>query len=123
MVGSTFSGRWRSVAVIGVSSGQMVLNIGLPVVSVTSARELAALLVHELAMNAGGIGTTFSDADRILRHIRDAGVLAQSALMHDTVILEDPEDVAACLVTLSQPGTAWLTGNVLRVDGGESVSG
>lgn len=52
--------------VIGVSSGQMVLNIGLPVVSVTSARELAALLVRELAMNAGGIGTTFSHLVREL---------------------------------------------------------
>ena len=37
--------------------------------------------------------------------------------------LTTPEDVAKCLVTLSGEGTAWLTGNVLRVDGGESVSG
>ena len=44
----------------GVSEGQMVLNIGLPVVSVTSLREFAALVVRELAMNAGGLGTTFS---------------------------------------------------------------
>ncbi|MES2594387.1 MAG: hypothetical protein V4662_03575 [Verrucomicrobiota bacterium] len=52
--------------VVGVSSGQMILNIGLPVVSVTSARELASLLVRELAMNAGGIGTTFSHLVREL---------------------------------------------------------
>ncbi len=52
--------------VIGVSSGQMMLNIGLPVVSVTSAREFASLLVQELAMNAGGIGTTFSHLVREL---------------------------------------------------------
>jgi len=52
--------------VIGVSSGQMILNIGLPVVSVTSAREFAALLVRELAMNTGGIGTTFSHVVREL---------------------------------------------------------
>jgi hypothetical protein len=52
--------------VIGVSSGEMNLNIGLPVVSVTSAREFAALLVRELAMNAGGIGTTFSHVVREL---------------------------------------------------------
>lgn len=37
--------------------------------------------------------------------------------------LTRPEDVATCLVDLSRPGTAWLTGNVLRVDGGESISG
>lgn len=37
--------------------------------------------------------------------------------------LTTPEDVARCLVALSAPGTAWLTGNVLRVDGGEAISG
>lgn len=37
--------------------------------------------------------------------------------------LTQPEDVAACMVALSGPGTQWMTGNVLRVDGGESVSG
>lgn len=37
--------------------------------------------------------------------------------------LTRPEDVATCLVDLARPGTQWLTGNVLRVDGGESVAG
>ncbi|MEQ1507927.1 MAG: SDR family oxidoreductase [Myxococcota bacterium] len=37
--------------------------------------------------------------------------------------LTTPEDVAKCLVALAHPGTAWMTGNVLRIDGGESVSG
>lgn len=35
--------------------------------------------------------------------------------------LTTPEDVAACLVELARPGTYWLTGNTLRVDGGEDV--
>lgn len=50
----------------GIGQGEIVVNIGLPVVSVISARELAALLVRELAMNAGGIGTTFSHVVREL---------------------------------------------------------
>ncbi|MDP6934610.1 MAG: SDR family oxidoreductase, partial [Myxococcota bacterium] len=33
--------------------------------------------------------------------------------------LTRPEDVAACLVELSRPGTYWMTGNIIRVDGGE----
>ena len=37
--------------------------------------------------------------------------------------LTTPSDVADCLISLAGEGTAWLTGNVLRVDGGESVSG
>lgn len=37
--------------------------------------------------------------------------------------LTEPQDVARCLLDLSRPGTYWLTGNVLRVDGGEDISG
>ena len=35
--------------------------------------------------------------------------------------LTTPEDVANCLVELARPGTAWLTGNTLRIDGGEDI--
>lgn len=37
--------------------------------------------------------------------------------------LTTPEDVAACLLSLCSPGTAWLTGEVIRIDGGEDVAG
>ena len=37
--------------------------------------------------------------------------------------LTTPEDVARCLIALSGPGTAWMTGNVIQVDGGEAISG
>ncbi|TNE85815.1 MAG: SDR family oxidoreductase [Deltaproteobacteria bacterium] len=37
--------------------------------------------------------------------------------------LTTPEDVASCLVALAGPGTAWMTGNVIKVDGGEAISG
>jgi len=37
--------------------------------------------------------------------------------------LTTPEDVADCLIELSKAGTAWLTGNTLRVDGGEDICG
>jgi enoyl-[acyl-carrier protein] reductase III len=33
------------------------------------------------------------------------------------------DDVAGAIVTLSRPGTHWMTGNVIGVDGGELVSG
>lgn len=33
--------------------------------------------------------------------------------------LTRPEDVARCMVALSDPDTYWMTGNVIRVDGGE----
>lgn len=52
--------------VMGVTGGEMVLNIGLPLISVMSVRELAALLVRELALNTGGLGTTLSQVVREL---------------------------------------------------------
>ncbi|MBB5039131.1 M48 family metalloprotease [Prosthecobacter dejongeii] len=52
--------------VLGVAGGELILHIGLPIVSVVSAREFAALLVRELALNAGGLGTTFSHLVREL---------------------------------------------------------
>jgi len=37
--------------------------------------------------------------------------------------LTTPEDVADTLIELSRAGTGWLTGNTLRVDGGEEICG
>lgn len=34
-----------------------------------------------------------------------------------------PEDVARALVALCHPGTDWITGNVINVDGGEEIAG
>jgi enoyl-[acyl-carrier protein] reductase III len=32
-----------------------------------------------------------------------------------------PADVASAIATLAQPGAAWMTGNVINVDGGEEI--
>lgn len=48
----------------GILTGQTVLHLGLPVVSVVTARELGGLLAHELSHNAGGLGTIFVHAVR-----------------------------------------------------------
>lgn len=37
--------------------------------------------------------------------------------------LTTPDDVARAIVALSHPNTAWITGNVIGVDGGEDVVG
>ncbi len=36
--------------------------------------------------------------------------------------LTTPDDVAQAICVLSQPGIGWLTGNVIKVDGGESLA-
>jgi NAD(P)-dependent dehydrogenase (short-subunit alcohol dehydrogenase family) len=59
-----------------------------------------------------------------LEKIPGAGKLIEKALgRNPNGRLTTPEDVAACLVDLARPGTRWLNGNVLRVDGGEDCSG
>jgi NAD(P)-dependent dehydrogenase (short-subunit alcohol dehydrogenase family) len=35
--------------------------------------------------------------------------------------LTSPEDVARAIRALSAPGLGWITGNVIRVDGGEAL--
>jgi NAD(P)-dependent dehydrogenase (short-subunit alcohol dehydrogenase family) len=37
--------------------------------------------------------------------------------------LTTPNDVAQAVVALCHPGTDWITGNVINVDGGEEISG
>jgi len=37
--------------------------------------------------------------------------------------LTTPEDVARCIVAMAGEATAWMTGNVIRVDGGEDFVG
>jgi hypothetical protein len=48
----------------GILSGQTVLHLGLPVVSVITSRELGGLLAQELSHNAGGIGTPLAHVVR-----------------------------------------------------------
>jgi NAD(P)-dependent dehydrogenase (short-subunit alcohol dehydrogenase family) len=43
--------------------------------------------------------------------------------MHPAGRLTLPSDVAAALVALCAPGTGWVTGNVIGVDGAEDVAG
>jgi NAD(P)-dependent dehydrogenase (short-subunit alcohol dehydrogenase family) len=82
------------------------------------AFELAPHGVTALAIKAGVTDTP------ALRKIPGNEALIESARARNpTGRLTTPEDVAACLVDLARPGTRWLTGSVLNVDGGEDVTG
>lgn len=48
---------------------------------------------------------------------------AQARLRNPFHRLTTPEDVAEAILALSLPGFAWANGDVIRVDGGEAVSG
>ena len=80
------------------------------------AMELAP---KKISVNAILAGVTDTPA---LRKIPGHTTLLANALeKNPSGRLTQCEDVAACLVALSRAGTAWLTGNTLRVDGGESI--
>ena len=83
-------------------------------------RQLAMELApRKITVNAILAGVTDTPA---LRKIPGADTIAEVARTRNpSGRLTEPEDVAACLVELSRPGTYWLTGNVLRVDGGEEA--
>ncbi|MFZ5478243.1 MAG: SDR family oxidoreductase [Myxococcota bacterium] len=85
-------------------------------------RQLAVELGKKgITTNAILAGVTKTPA---LDKIPGADKLVEKALgRNPSGRLTQPEDVARCLVELSRPGTYWLNGNVLRVDGGEDCSG
>ncbi len=85
-------------------------------------RQLAVELAPQgITVNAIRAGVTDTAA---ARKIPGFEKLREAALLRNPFRrLTTPEDVARFMTVLVRPETAWLTGNVLGVDGGESISG
>lgn len=85
-------------------------------------RQLALELAPRgITVNAVRAGVTDTPA---LRKIPGSEFMVEQALQQNPHgRLTTPEDVARCMVVLSSPDTYWMTGNVLRVDGGEDFVG
>lgn len=85
-------------------------------------RQLAVELApRQITVNAIQAGVTVTPA---LEKIPGSDLIVAKSLARNPYgRLTLPEDVATCLVDLARPGTYWLTGNVLKVDGGEDISG
>jgi NAD(P)-dependent dehydrogenase (short-subunit alcohol dehydrogenase family) len=85
-------------------------------------RQLALELAeHGITANSIRAGVTDTPA---LRKIPGALEMADEAKARNPHgRLTTPEDVARCLVVLASPDTYWMTGNVIRVDGGEDFVG
>lgn len=95
---------------------------------VSAAKATLESHVRQLSLELAPAGHT---VNAILAGVTDTPALAKipgaESLMATAVRknphrrLTRPEDVAACLVELARPGTYWMTGNTLRVDGGEDA--
>ena len=85
-------------------------------------RQLAMELAPRgVAVNAVRAGVTDTPA---LRKIPGHELISDNArLRNPSGRLTTTDDIARALVALSGPGTEWITGNVLGVDGGEDIVG
>jgi len=74
-----------------------------------------------IAVNAIRAGVTDTPA---LRKIPGNELIADTALRRNpSGRLTTPDDVARAIAALCRPGTEWVTGNVIGVDGGEDIVG
>jgi NAD(P)-dependent dehydrogenase (short-subunit alcohol dehydrogenase family) len=85
-------------------------------------RQLAVELApREITVNGIQAGVTDTPA---LRKVPTAEtMLAHARGINPHGRLTTPDDIARAIVALAVPGTAWMTGNVIRVDGGEDIIG
>lgn len=85
-------------------------------------RQLAVeLATQHITVNAIQAGVTDTPA---LRKIPGNDALIDyAARVNPHGRLTTPDDVARAIVALSGAGTGWMTGNVIRVDGGEDIVG
>ncbi len=83
-------------------------------------RQLALELApRNVKVNAIQAGITDTPALRQIPGHEEAIEIAMAR--HPFGRMTTPEDVALALVELARPGCAWMTGNVIRVDGGEDI--
>lgn len=111
----TSEGSTRAIPQYGpVSAAKAVLEAHI--------RQLAVELAPSgITANALLAGTTDTPALRkIPGHER---LLEYARARNPHRRLTTPEDIARAIVSLSSPQTAWITGNTIRVDGGEGIAG
>ncbi len=80
------------------------------------AFELAPLRIRVNAIRAG-----VTDTPALRRIPVHQELMEQAARRNPSGRMTTPADVAAAIAVLAQPGAAWMTGNVINVDGGEEI--
>jgi NAD(P)-dependent dehydrogenase (short-subunit alcohol dehydrogenase family) len=83
-------------------------------------RQLALELApHGVAVNALRAGTTLTPA--LQKIPNSAKIVERSRALNPHGRLTQTEDVAEAIVLLSATDSSWITGNVIGVDGGETI--
>ncbi len=116
----------RIFAMTSAGGERVVPNYG----AVGAAKAALESHIRQLAVELAPAGIT---ANAILAGVTDTPAL-RLIPGHEKIVevakarnphkrLTTPEDVARCIVALCHPATYWMTGNVVHVDGGETVVG
>ncbi len=114
----------RIYAMTSEGGGKAVPEYG----PVSAAKAVLEAHIRQLALELAPLGMT---ANAILAGVTDTPALRRIP-GHDKLMafamkrnphgrLTTPLDVARCIVTLSSESTYWMTGNTIRVDGGEGA--
>jgi enoyl-[acyl-carrier protein] reductase III len=95
---------------------------------VSAAKAAIEAHIRQLAVELAPFGITANSIRAgvtdtpALRKIPGSEIITQKALeANPSGRLTTPKDVAEAIVALSHPGTHWITGNVIGVDGGEDL--
>ena len=88
-----------------------------------AGNELQRILVAPLGITANAIRAGVTDTPALRKIPGAAHMMAEQEAQNPHGRLGTPEDVAECLVALARPETYWMTGNTIRVDGGEDFIG
>ena len=82
-----------------------------------------ALELAPLGITANAIRAGVTDTPALRKIPGAAHMMEEQRAQNPHGRLGKPEDVAGCLVALAMPETHWMTGNTIRVDGGEDFIG
>ncbi|MCL2825080.1 MAG: SDR family oxidoreductase [Polyangiaceae bacterium] len=98
--------------------------------AVSAAKAAIEAYVRQLAVELAPIGITVNalcpgvtETQALLKVPDHQHMMSIALHKHPQHRLTQPEDVAAAIIALSAPETYWITGNVINVEGGESISG
>ncbi|NTU59697.1 MAG: SDR family oxidoreductase [Deltaproteobacteria bacterium] len=98
--------------------------------AVSAAKAALESHIRQLALELAPLGIT---ANAVLAGVTDTPALRKipgneamielAKAKNPAGRLTTPEDVAEAIAVFSEPGTYWMTGSILRVDGGEDIAG
>ena len=116
----------RILAMTSAGSTRAMASYG----PVSAAKAALEAYVRQLALELGGRGISVNAIRAGVTETAAAkkipgweAVRDRAAATNPSGRLTEPGDVARAVALLVEPGSAWITGNVLGVDGGEDIAG